>query len=274
MTEARPELPRPLPTRRWIAWPAMLALCAGLGACGTPGPGATPRTNSDQTDVDKRAAVHIDLAAGYFSRGMNTTALDETKQALAIKPKSVEAMNLQALVYAAMGETRLADETFHNAIAAAPNNADTLHNYGWMLCQQRRYDEAERQFNAALAQPDYRGTSRTLRAAGVCEVRAGDNAKAELTLNKAFEADPADPGTNYSLAEVLLRNGKFDRALFYIKRVNAVPAQVTSQSLWLQLRISRRMDDTLGVKVLAEQLHKDFAQSAETQAFDAGRFDE
>ena len=278
MTEARilPSSPKPLQILRWMASIAAAAgLCAGLAGCGTPSQDVkTPRTQSDQTDIDKRAAVHVDLAAGYFSRGMNSTALDETKQALVIKPKSVEAMNLQGLIYGAMGESRLADEAFHTALAAAPNNGDTLHNYGWMLCQQRRYDEAFRQFAAAIAQPDYRGGARTLRAEGVCEARSGDYAKAEATLQKAFEAAPGDPVTNYNLAEVLLHNGKLDRAMFYAKRVNAVPAQVTSQSLWLQLRITRRMGDTLGVKILGEQMHKDFAQSPETQALDAEHFDE
>ncbi|MBV8380123.1 MAG: type IV pilus biogenesis/stability protein PilW [Paucibacter sp.] len=278
MTEARTlsePIQPPQQPRAWMAHIALVAaLCVGLAGCGTPTPDKTPRTQSDQTDIDKRSAVHVDLAAGYFSRGMNSTALDETKQALVIKPKSLEAMNLQGLIYGAMGESRLADEAFRNALATAPNNPDTLHNYGWMLCQQRRFDEAARQFNAALAQPEYRGGARTLRAEGVCEARAGDNAKAELTLAKAFEAAPGDPVTNYNYAEVLLRNGKLDRAMFYIKRVNAVPAQVTAQSLWLQARVGHRMGDTLGVKILGEQLHKDFAQSPETQALDAGRFDE
>ena len=31
----------------------------------------------------------------------------------------------------------------------------SLHNYGWYLCQQKRFAEAESLFNQALAMPQY-----------------------------------------------------------------------------------------------------------------------
>jgi type IV pilus assembly protein PilF len=246
-----------------------------LAACGAPGgPAATPRTDIDQTDADRRASVRIELAAGYFSRGQYNTALDEVKQALALKPGMREAINLRGLIYGAMGERSLSEESFKSALSLYPNDPDTLHNYGWMLCQERRFAESFQQFDQALAQASYRAPSRTLLSKGVCEARAGQYGAAEKTLLRAFEYDPANPALSYNLADVLYRNGQYDRALFYIKRVNGQPEQANAQSLWLALRIQRRLGDSVAVSDLSRQLRSNYGQTPETQSLNAERFDD
>ena len=249
---------------------ALLAACAAPGSA----PPTEPRTDSDQTAADRRAGTRMELAAGYFSRGQFNTALDEVKQALAVKPDMREAINLRGLIYAAMGEPQLADESFKRALTLYPRDPDTLHNYGWLLCQQQRWTAADVQFDLALAQTNYRAPSRTLLAKGVCEARAGRMAEAERSLVRAFEFDPASPAVAVNLAEVLYRNQQLDRARFYIRRVNGQEDQSNAQSLWLALRIERRLGNSVAVDDLAQQLRRRYAQTLETQALDAGRFDE
>ena len=99
-------------------------------------------------------------------------------------------------------------------------------------------------------------------------------AEAERSLVRAFEFDPASPAVAVNLAEVLYRNQQLDRARFYIRRVNAQEDQSNAQSLWLALRIERRLGNTIAVDDLAQQLRRRHAQTLETQALDAGRFDE
>src|SRR5207237_1429003 len=69
---------------------------------------------SDQTNTARRAQLRLELASGYFGRGQTTTALDEVKQALALDPNLAEGYNLRGLIYAGMGEERLADESFRH----------------------------------------------------------------------------------------------------------------------------------------------------------------
>ncbi|MCV2363779.1 type IV pilus biogenesis/stability protein PilW [Paucibacter sp. DJ1R-11] len=246
-----------------------------LAACAAPAPSSSgPRTDSDQTDADRRAGVRLELAAGYFARGQHNTALDEIKQALAVKPDMREAINLRGLVYAAMGEPQLADENFRRALTLYPQDPDTLHNYGWLFCQQQRWAEANIRFDQALASPSYRAPARTYLAKGVCEARAGRLADAEASLVKAFEFDPANPAVAVNLAEVLYRNQQFERARFYINRVNAQSEQSNAQTLWLALRIERRMNNQSGVEQLSQLLRRRHPQSPELQAFNNGRFDE
>ena len=66
-------------------------------------------------------------------------------------------------------------------------------------------------------------------------------ADAERTLSRSYELDPGNPVTAYNLAEVLLQRGEFERARFYIGRVNESPTQSNAQSLWLAARIERKL---------------------------------
>ena len=78
-----------------------------------------------------------------------TTALDEIKQALHAKPDMAEAYNLRGLIYASLGDTQLAEDSFQRALQLNPRDADTMHNYGWFLCQQRPLRRGRRAVRAA-----------------------------------------------------------------------------------------------------------------------------
>lgn len=250
---------------------ALLAACASTGTA--PSADREIKTDSDQTDADRRAGIRLELAQGYFSRGQFNTALDELKLALQTKPDMREAVNLRGLVYAAMGENQLAEEAFRRALVVYPNDPDTLHNYGWFACQQQRWATADALFDQAVSQSTYRAPARTLLAKGVCEARSGRMLVAEKTLARAFELDPGNPAIAVNLSEVLFRNNELERARFYAKRVNDQPEQANSQSLWLQLRIERRLGNRDTVEDLGAQLRRKYPQAPETQALDAGRFD-
>jgi type IV pilus assembly protein PilF len=232
------------------------------------------RTESDQTTADRRARVHLELASAYFGRGQATTALDEVKLALAAKSELPEAYNLRGLIYASLGEPTLAEESFRRALQLKPLDADTMHNYGWYLCQQRRFPEADAQFVAALEQPRYADAQRTLLAQGVCMARAGRWAEAERVLSRSYVLDPANPATAYNLSDVLYRRGEYERARFYIARVNALQEQSNSQSLWLAARIEKKLGNQPGVQLFGRQLRDRFPESAEALLLEQGRFDE
>jgi type IV pilus assembly protein PilF len=249
----------------------------GLAGCAAPPDSEAPReirTVSDLTDADRRSRVRLELAAAYFGRGQMTTALDEVKLALLAKPDMPEAFNLRGLIYATLGEPRLAEESFQRALQLAPRDADTLQNYAWFLCQQRRFPEADQLFERALAQPQYQGAVRTLLAQGVCQARAGLLPQAELTLTKSYELDPSSPVTAFNLSDVLYRRGDYQRARFYIARVNAQPEASNAQTLWLAARVEMRLGNSATAQLFGRQLRERFPQSAEALQFERGRFDE
>ena len=250
---------------------ALLAACAGRPQTVEV---RDTRTQSEPAYPERRAQVRLELAGLYFGRGQNNTALEEIKLALAAKPDMPEAFGLRGLVYASLGDDRLAEESFKRALQLAPTSGNTMHIYGWFLCQGRRYAEAEALFEQALVQPQYRDGVRTLLAQGVCQARAGQWAQAEKTLSRSYELDPANPVTAFNLAEVLLHRGELERARFYVQRINAVPEQVTAQSLWLAARIERRLGNLGALQDHSRQLRDRFPQSPEALKLERGRFDD
>ncbi len=252
---------------------ALLAGCA-IPIAETQRDSADLKTSSDQTSAERRAQLRLELAAGYFGRGQYTTALDEVKLAIAAKPEVPEAFNLRGLIYAALAQPKLAEESFRRALQLAPRDPDTMHNFGWFLCQERRYPDAEEQFRNALAQPQYRDPARTLFTLGVCQARTARWAEAEGSLSKAYEMDPANPMTAYNLSDVLYRRGEFERARFYMRRVNAQQDVSNAQTLWLAARIENKLGNPSGARALGTQLRDRFPQSPEALSFDRGRFDD
>ena len=270
---------------RWVA----LVAVAWLAACTTTttttsgnagsaaGAGSETRSTrggSEAADAERRAKVRLELAGLYLARGQADTALDEVKQAIAAKPDMAEAYSLRGLIYGTLGEVTLADESFRRALQLSPGDGDAMHNYGWFLCQQRQFADAEAQFERALAQSQYRDVVRTLLAQGVCQARAGQWAQSERTLSRSYELDPSNPVTAYNLSEVLLHRGELERARFYVRRINSRPELSTAQSLWLAARIERRLGNIDGLQDYGRQLRDRFPQAPETLQFERGRFDD
>ena len=256
---------------------SVACLAAALAGCVTSGPppqSSEQRNAADQASADRRAAPRLELAGLHYSAGQYDLALEEIKLALAAKPDFGAAFNLRGLIYAAMGEERLADESYLRSLAINPRDADTMHNRGWFHCQFRRYDEADRLFEQALAQPQYRDPVRTLLAQGVCHARAGRLLDAEAKLTRAFELDATNPTTSLNLAEVLYRRGEFERARFYIRRVNQREELTSAPSLWLALRIENRLGNRPGMEELGRQMRNRFPQAPETVAYERGRLDD
>ena len=255
-----------------------LVVLTGLTACASGGGYDASRstevvTDSDEPEVRKRAKIRLQLAVGYFEQGQTTIALDEIKQALVTDPAFADAFNLRGLIYMRLNDMRLADESFRRAMSLNPNDANVLHNYGWMLCQQARYVESGQAFSRAVANPTYGGRAKTWMTQGLCQVRAGQLMEAEHSLGKSYELDAGNPITGYNLALLLYGRSEFMRSQFYIRRLNNSEL-ANAESLWLGIKVERRLSNNEAMQQLAEQLRKRYPQSRELQAFERSAFDE
>jgi type IV pilus assembly protein PilF len=253
-----------------------------LGACTMPAPVPVSSstetrdrvTASDESDAQKRARARMELASAYYSRGQMATALDQVKLAIAADPLYGEAFNLRGLIYSNLGERGLAEESFKRALQLNARDADAMHNYGWFLCQQQRYGEANAMFTQALMMPQYRGLARPLLAQGVCYAHAGQLAEAEAALVRAYELDPSSPFTATNLSEVLYRRGEFERARFYVRRVNSQHDVANAQTLWLAARIENKLGNRQGAADFGTQLRNRFPDSPEAAAYARSAFDD
>ena len=118
--------------QRWIGATflglAAVAALAGCGATTAQREDASIVTQSDETDVQRRARIRLELAANYFQSGKTTIALDEIKQVLVLDPNSGDAYNMRGLIYMQLGEPDIASESFNRAQSLKPNDADIMHN--------------------------------------------------------------------------------------------------------------------------------------------------
>ena len=231
-------------------------------------------TASDESDGSKRAKVRMELATAYFGRGQMTTALDQVKLAIIANPNQSHAYNLRGLIYANLGDDQLAEESFRRALQLDSRDADVMQNFGYYLCQKKRYPEANALFEQAIAEPKNRDVSRTLLTQGVCQAQGGQWPQAEVTLLRAYQLDPGNPSTAVNLSEVLYRRGDYERARFYVRRVNAQPDVSNAQTLWLAARIEHRMGNARAAQDFADQLRGRYPDSRETGLLARGAFDE
>lgn len=256
---------------------AVIVAALALTACAA-GPAADtarsdPVTESDEPEARRRARIRMELAVGYFEQGQTGVALDEIKQVIAIDPSYPEAYSLRGLVYMRMNDMRQAEDSFKRAVALNPRDANTLHNLGWLQCQQRRFEEAQRSFDVALASPVYADRAKTLMAVGVCQARAGLTADAERSLGRAYELDAGNPIVGYTLANLLFQRGELERAQFYIRRLNNSEL-ANAESLWLGMKVERRLGEQVALRQLGDQLKKRYPQSREAAAYERSAFDE
>ncbi len=257
-------------------------VAVGLSACSTTTT-STPSTNTGASNVDvqkrdagpadnrKRANIRLQLAVGYYQDGKFATALDELKQALTLDPNYADAHTVLALVYTELHQDDLAEQSFQRALQLEPANSDLNNNYGWYLCQHGRERESLKYFDTALKNPLYPQKAKPLQNSGVCAAKMGDAAAAEDFFRRSFEIDPTGAVSAYNLASIYYDRKDFPRARFYVAQVNNSPTP-SAQSLWLGIRIERRLGNRTNQIALESQLERLFADSREAQLQKRGNY--
>lgn len=230
-------------------------------------------TDSDESVERKRARIRIELALGYFEQGKTTIALDEVKQAILADPSYSDAYSLRGLIYIRLNDMAFAEESFRKALSIKPQDPNVLHNLGWLKCQQSLYSEALKYFAQTLSNPQYGERAKTLMTQGLCEIKAGMLSDAESSLLKSYEFDAGNPVTGYNLAHLLYQRADYVRAQFYIRRLNNSDL-ANAESLWLGIRVERRLANLGAMSQLASQLEKRFPQTKENASYQRGAFDE
>lgn len=230
-------------------------------------------TNSDLTDVQRRARIRLELAVGYYGQGQLTVALDEVKQALASDPEFADAYSVRGLIYMDMGEAALADDNFQRALKLAPNNPDIANNYGWFLCKNGREQDSIGYFQMALKSRSYLSPAKALTNAGVCSLKMKDGVNAERYFLQAFQFDAGNPLTNVNLAMMAADRHDAERARFYMGLVTKLDA-LNADVLWIGIKVERKLGDRVAETNLVTQLRRVYPGSAEYASYQRGVFNE
>jgi type IV pilus assembly protein PilF len=232
----------------------------------------TGRIIGEVGDPRNRARLHTELGALYYGRGNMGVALEELRVATKADASYAPAYSMFGLVYMELREKRLAEENFQRALKLSPNDSDINHNYAWYLCQTDREEESVHFFLRAIQNPLYRKPWRSYSAAGLCLLRVNKVQEAEEMAQRSLKINPRDARANLLMAEIRYRQGADQEAQTWLRRFGEV-SPPTAASLWLGVRIERKLGQQLNEASLASQLRKRFPGSPEYQKLQRGEYD-
>jgi len=261
-------------------WKGMLAalLVIGLTACGQVPPKGDARSSPTSegtqplTSAAQKAKVFTDLSAAYFERGQFKIALEQVRTAIGEDSGYGPAYNVLGLIYMELDEDQLAEENFRKSVDLDHADSEAHNNYGWFLCTRGRYDEGLIQFTDALRNPLYSTPEKSITNAGLCNEKKGEMEKAEADFVKAMKLQPDYPLALLSLARLKYKQAKLDESLRLLTRYQDV-APATAESLWLGVRLERKLGDKDKQAAFATQLHKNFPNSREDNLMTSGQYE-
>jgi type IV pilus assembly protein PilF len=224
-------------------------------------------------DPRNRARLHTELASLYYSSGNMAVALEELRAAAAADSGYAPTHGMYGLVYMNLNDNVRAEESFERALRISPNDADINHNYGWFLCQTKREPQSIKYFLAAIRNPLYPAPWRSYSAAGVCTMKSDAKSKdAEAFFERALRLEPDEPTALLNLGQIRYSQGNVGEARKLVARYNKLVTP-SAESLWLGVRIERRLGERLQEQALANQLRRRFPGSPEFQALQRGQYD-
>jgi len=127
-------------------------------------------------------------------------------------------------------------------------------------------------FLRAIRNPLYQKPWRSYSAAGLCLVRIGKLQDAESLFERALKINQNDPRANLQMGTIRYSQGAYEEAQRWLRRFSEVSPQ-TAESLWLGLRIERKLGQTTNEASLASQLRRRFPGSPEYQKLQRGEYD-
>lgn len=224
-----------------------------------------------KTDALYRAQIHTERASEYYRLGRIPVALEAAKEAVAALPTHAPAYNMLGIVYNELRQDDQAREAYETALRLAPNDSETLNNYGWFLCQHQNPRQAMQYFETALKNPVYASPERALYNMGVCARRIGDSALAERQLREALRRQPRYAAVMYELADIDFAQNKFKEAETMLARHNELTPTPTADALLLGARIARAENDKQAEASYVQQLRRRFPDAVQTRSAVDGR---
>lgn len=264
-------MPRRIRSSRWVpkSWlpvalvTAAVALvgCSGKQDFGRKETRISPKVES-RTDPVRAADTNTQLGQAYLAKGQLDLAMDKLQRALELDPRNADTHTVIAIVYEQIGKMTEAEKHYRNAQKLKPESGLTANNLGRFLCGQGRYDDADKMFVRALADPFYKAPETAKLNRGVCARKAGNTAFAKQQLREVLALKPEDPVALWSLAEMSFAENEFMRARAFYERWLSANTE-SAQSLSFGMMIEDKLGNSAQVAKYKKQLIERFPESEE-----------
>ena len=174
------------------------------------------------------------------------------------------------LVYMALGEDRLAQQSFERALKIDPNDSDANNNYGMFLCRRKREKEAFKYFMAALKNPLYATPENAYANAGVCARMQGDDVKARGIAAQGLGAAAESAAGPVSACGNSVQARRSPGSAQPAGSSSAVVSNPSPEALWLGARIDASSVIATAVASYGTQLNNRYPERGADKGIQRG----
>lgn len=240
-----------------IIMTALLSLF--LVACTTFG---DPAKKKKEANLKEASVLNTQLAIGYIQAQKYKPAKDKLDKAIKQNPENFSAYKTLAYLYALLGLTEDADDSYQEALDIKRDDADLSNSYGAFLCSIGQYDKAQEYLKIAYDNPFYEARYLAQSNAGSCLIKQDKYKQAEALLRKSLRTESRLTGSLISMAEIGIKTERYLMARAYIQRYHSIKS-ASAESLWLQIQAEKALGATKHYMRYARQLINDFPDSDE-----------
>lgn len=257
----------PLKTQ-WVKWVPLVSVL-GLSACVTENyeNDKTQPIVQNQSSKNDMALTRISLGLGYLKMGNTTQAKLNLEKAKFHAPNLVQVHTAFAHYYETVGEPELATDSYEDALTIAPDDADTLNNFGVFLCRQGQYQAAETQIEKAIAQPSYLLVSQSYENLALCQIEDNRFDDAQASLEKAILHNPSSANVYLQMMTLQYAKGDYLEAKAFLKRYEKATRRLSPEALALAYKIYFKQGQRGTAKNYANMLVKMFPNSFEARQY-------
>lgn len=241
--------------------PCLLILALLLSGCNQATGGGSLDVSEHSNEV---AESNLNLGIAYLKRGDYEKSMEKLNRALEADPHYAPTLNALGLLYQKLGNNAKAEGYFKQALSNRANDPYTLNNYGQFLCENGRFEEAQKAFTAAAGNPLYETPEIPLTNAGTCALEINQPETAEKFFRDALEKNPRIPIALIQMSQLLYDKGNYLSARGYLQRYLEV-SRHTAASLWLGIQIEEQLGDKNTLSSYALLLKNKFPDSNEAK---------
>jgi len=224
--------------------------------------GCASKVEKAGVDYKKAAIANAELGVAYLAQGKYKVAMNKLKKALRFDDENVSANHYIAELYRRLEQNDLANQYFEKALDLDDNDSSIKNNYGIFLCGTGSYEKGLKLFNRVLADPLYANKGQVYENMGLCAEKQGNIRYSEKYFETALKFNKRLPAALLGMAQISFDKRNIKNASEYLKRHNKV-AQLTAESLWLELLIARKKGYKGRAGSMALKLKRYFPDSKE-----------
>ncbi|XOZ34350.1 type IV pilus biogenesis/stability protein PilW [Halomonadaceae bacterium KBTZ08] len=246
---------------------AVLILCMVVAGCVSQRQGAFASGDPEEAERD-----YVRLGLAYIQNEDFGRARHHLDRALEINSESAPAIAAKGLISQEQGELELAEERFQRALELDPDYTRGRSHYGVFLYNQKRYQEALKQFRKASKDTEFDGRAGIFTNLARTASQLDRHEEAADAYQRAMQLQRGNVTAHIGAVTSLIEAGHYSQArslyrrlTMRIERSNGVSH--TPESLLAGIRLAREAGDDDKASEFARQLRERFPDSEAHQQY-------